>query len=129
MSNKPEPYMPPTYDNEPTGLNKTFTGTDLYLTAVTVFLTSMIVRTGVTVVLHVHNWVLPDNYIWSLMAISGLVAGKKCLSKDHTLLYKTRVYNSITSSLQTVFVGPFTAVAQMARSLSSGFRITRNLFD
>lgn len=126
MTKMPENY---TYDNEPLMSTKTFTGTDIYLTAVTVLLTSMIVRTGLTVVLYTHNFMLPDNYIWTLMAISGVVAGKNCLSKDSTLLYKTRVCNSISSGLQTVFVGPFTAIAQMSRSLSSGFTITRNLFD
>lgn len=131
MAKKPDPYYPPGYNNEDPVLvsTKTFNGTDLYLTIVTVFLTSMIVKTGLTVVLLAHNLTLSDNYIWTLMGITGAIAGKNCLAKEFTLLYKIRVCNSITSALQTVFICPFTAVAQAARSLTDGFNITRNLFD
>lgn len=113
----------------PPSSNKTFSGTDLYLAMVSIFLTSMIMRSSLIVVSTIHGMMLPDNLTWAMMGISGIVAGKICLAKDHTLLYKTRVCNSVISALQTVTVGPFTAVAQLGRSLSPGFSITRNLFD
>jgi hypothetical protein len=62
------------------------------------------------------------------MAVTSVVAAKECLTSTNGM-YKQRVCDSICSGLKTVFVGPFTAVAQMAHSLTSGFSITKNLFD
>jgi len=105
-----------------------YSGTDLYLTFVTVALTAVIVRTGTMVFMAAHQYTIHSHWMWAIMAITSLVAGKHSLTYDNRM-YKTRVYNSIVHGIKTTFIGPFTAVAQMAHSLTNGFKITRNLFD
>lgn len=124
---KPEPYCPPGYNNE--NPQKTFTGTDLYLAMVSILAASFMVKTILTIIVITNNFFIPDYCILSMTGITGMIAGKNCLFKDQTFLYKNRVCNSITSALQTVFIGPFTAIAHISRGLTDGFTITRNLFD
>ena len=103
-------------------------GTDIYLTLISTMLSCMIVRTGLMAVMVTHEFMVDPNYIWALMAVTGAVAGENCI-KSRSTKYKARVSNAITEALKTVFVGPFTALAHIGYCVTTGFSITRNLFD
>jgi len=56
---KPEPYCPPGYNNEnPSMANsqKSFTGTDLYLSLVSILATSFMVKTILTLIVMTNNF-------------------------------------------------------------------------
>lgn len=106
-----------------------YNGTDIYLTCVTVMLTSFIVKTLVTLTLFANELPLNPTAIQVCMAVTSILAGRNCLTMQNNFMYKRRVVDSITEALKTVVIAPFSAAAQIARSTTSGFSFTRNLFD
>lgn len=119
---------PKEYNAEHTNQEQ-YNGTDIYLTCVTVMLTSMIVKTVVTLALFANDIPLNPNAIQVCMAVTSILAARNCLTMQNNFMYKRRVVDSITEAFKTVVIAPFSALAQVARSTTSGFSFTRNLFD
>jgi len=106
-----------------------YTGTDMYLTAVTVFLTAVLTKTVVTLFLFANDFIINPNVVQSAMVITSVLAARNCLTGQNNHMYKHRVTNSIVEAVKSVVIAPFSAVAQIARSTTNGFAFTRNLFD
>lgn len=104
-------------------------GTDLYLTAVSAFISSAIVHTGFATIMAAHNLVINPNIVYTLMAIISLLSSHNCLMSHNHRFYRQRVWNAVSSSFNLVLISPFTIWAQVAQSVCSGFTINRNLFD
>lgn len=107
----------------------TLNGTDIYLTAVSAFISAAIVHTGITTIMSVNNLVFNQNILYTLMAITSLISSHNCLTCHGHRFYRQRVWNAVCSSLNIVLISPFTIWAQIAQSVCSGIMINRNLFD
>lgn len=123
--------IPPEYTAiQPNDEMSNLNGTDIYLTVVTAFISSAIVHTGITTIMSAHNLVFNQNILYTLMAITSLLASHNCLmAHNNQRFYRQRVWNAINSSLNIVFISPFTIWAQIAQTVCSGFTINRNIFD
>lgn len=108
-----------------------FSGTDIYLSIVSAFISSAIVHNMFFTVMNTYDFLFNPNFVYTMMAITSLLSTHNCLTMRNKCdrFYRKLVWNSIASSLQLVFIGPFTMFAQIGQSLFSGFSITRNLFD
>ena len=104
-------------------------GTDIYLSAVSCFLTAAIVHTCANLFMMAHSLTFHCNILYSLMAISSLLAGHNALTNRNQRFFRQRVVNAVCASINLVFISPFTIPIQIGQSISNGFMITRNLFD
>ena len=106
------------------------TGTDIYLSVVTAFLSAGLTRSILMLGSHLHDMTLPNNFNYAAMAITAIVAVQNSLNTRSTQRnFRTRVWNSVCHGLNTVFISPFTMLAQVAQNNTDGFQITEKLFD
>lgn len=109
--------------------NPTLNGTDIYLTLVTVFVTSFIVHTGCNLVQLAQSLYLPPMLILILISINSLLAGYYSLTHRGNNYYRMRVWDAIRFALNLTFIAPFTVWAQIAQTMTNGMYIKQNLFD
>lgn len=126
--------MNPKEQQEFTALDDTrpFSGTDIYLTLVSAFISSAIVHHGFFSIMSTYNIIFNPNFVYTMMAITSLLSSHNCLTmrnRYNNRFYRKHVWDSVSASLQVVFISPFTIFAQIGQSLFSGIVITRNLFD
>lgn len=104
-------------------------GTDIYLSFVSSFVTIELMYIMIKIVSLVHNITLAGNICYSLMAIAGLLACHHTLTNRNQRFFRLRVFNAVTFAINLVLISPFTVPCQIAQSVTNGFSITRNLFD
>ena len=124
-----QPQIPNEYNNDETPMMPVLNGTDIYLSLVSGFLAAHITQTCINLVMIAHEFALGANWIYSMMAITSLLSAHNCLTNRNQRFFRQRVFNAVTSSLNLVFIVPFTIPAQIVQTLTNGFTINRNVFD
>lgn len=108
---------------------QTLNGTDIYLSLVSVVLTSAIVHTGCNIIQLAHHIYIPPLFVFILITINSLLAGYYSITHRYDRYYRQRVWNSVKYALNITFISPLTMPAQIGQTTSNGFHVNQNLFD